>query len=122
MVRLTAGWFHRLSRLALLLWLTGCAAQSPARVPRWYGQSSAGPRTVDVDFEAATPQRAEALRRGGVQLPRVSERTADPRAHRDFVELRVTAVGFGLTEGGYLLYCEGLPLPVLVPSPRLTWE
>jgi hypothetical protein len=26
------------------------------------------------------------------------------------------AVGFGLTAGGYLLYCEGLPLPVLVPE------
>lgn len=128
LVRLTAGWLHRLSWLALLLWLTGCAAQSPARAPRWYGQStagglagtaSAGSRTVEIDFEAATPQRAEALRRGGIQLPRVSERTADPRAHRDFVESRVTAVGFGLTEGGYLLYCEGLPLPVLVPESQV---
>ncbi len=119
LVRLTAGWLHRLSRLALLLWLTGCAAQSPARALRWYGQSSAGSRTVEIDFEAATPQRAEALRRSGVQLPRVSERTADPRTHRDFVERRVTAVGYGLTEGGYLLYCEGLPLPVLVPESQV---
>jgi hypothetical protein len=28
-------------------------------------------------------------------------------------------VGFGLTEGGYLLYCEGLPLPVLVPESQV---
>ncbi|HYO65346.1 MAG TPA: hypothetical protein VEU33_04630 [Archangium sp.] len=83
------------------------------------GTAGTGPRLVEIDFEAATPQRAEALRRGGVQLPRVSERSADPRAHRDFVERRVTAVGFGLTEGGYLLYCEGLPLPVLVPESQV---
>ena len=31
----------------------------------------------------------------------------------------MTAVGFGLTEGGYLLYCEGLPLPVLVPESQV---
>ncbi|MFE8604238.1 hypothetical protein [Archangium violaceum] len=117
-----------MSRLALLLFLTGCAAQRPFSAPRWYGQStaggwpetaSAGARSVEVDFEAVTPQRAEALRRGGVHLPRGSERLADPRAHRDFVDLRVSAVGFGLTEGGYLLYCEGLPLPVLVPESQV---
>jgi len=28
-------------------------------------------------------------------------------------------VGFGLTAGGYLLYCEGLPLPVLVPESHV---
>jgi hypothetical protein len=59
------------------------------------------------------------LRHRGVQLPQVSARTADPRAHRDFVEGRVTAVGFGLTAGGYLLYCQGLPLPVLVPESQV---
>ncbi len=119
LVRLTAGWLHQLSRLALLLLLTGCAAQHPSRVPRWYGQGSAGLRTVEIDFEAPAPRQVEELRRGGVQLPRVSALTADPRAHRDFVELRVKAVGFGLTEGGYLLYCEGLPLPVLVPESQV---
>ncbi|EPX58318.1 hypothetical protein D187_004074 [Cystobacter fuscus DSM 2262] len=31
----------------------------------------------------------------------------------------MTAVGFGLTVGGYLLYCEGLPLPVLVPDSHV---
>jgi len=52
-------------------------------------------------------------------LPRFSEGLADPRAHRDFVDLRVTAVGFGITAGGYLLYCEGLSLPVLVPESHV---
>ncbi|EPX58287.1 putative Reticuline oxidase precursor [Cystobacter fuscus DSM 2262] len=28
-------------------------------------------------------------------------------------------MGFGLTEGGYLLYCEGLPLPVLIPESQV---
>ncbi|HZI08316.1 MAG TPA: hypothetical protein VEZ71_30125, partial [Archangium sp.] len=55
----------------------------------------------------------------GVQLPQVSEEMAEPRAHRDFVERRVTAVGFGISAGGYLLYCEGLPLPVLVPESHV---
>ncbi|QRN97202.1 hypothetical protein JRI60_51080 [Archangium violaceum] len=114
-MRLTVGWLHRLSGLVLLLLLTGCAAQPSAMVPRWYGQA----RTVEIDFEAPSPRQAEELRRGGVQLPRVSERTADPRAHRDFVDLRVTAVGFGITAGGYLLYCEGLPLPVFVPESHV---
>jgi hypothetical protein len=31
----------------------------------------------------------------------------------------VTAVGFGITAGGYLLYCEGLALPVLVPESHV---
>jgi hypothetical protein len=31
-------------------------------------------------------------------------------------------VGFGLTAGGYLLYCEGLPLPVLVPEALVDLE
>lgn len=106
-------------RLALLLLLTGCATTPSLERHRWYGQTrpvmaqdvsdtaSAWQQAVDVDFEVPTPQRSEALRQSGVQLPRVSSKTAEPRTHRDFVDLRVTAVGFGITEGGYLLYCEG---------------
>jgi hypothetical protein len=117
-----------LSGLALLLLLVGCAAQPVQGRAHWYGQNGhgsaqdfsqtgrAGQQGVEVDFEAPTPQRAEELRRSGVELPRVSERTADPRTHRDFIDRRVTDVGFGISEGGYLLYCEGLALPVLVPE------
>lgn len=126
-VRSLLGW----SRLALLLFLTGCAVGPSLGAGEWYGRNglltardfpetaSAGQQAVDVDFELPTPQRAEELRQSGVQLPGVSAGTADPRAHRDFVDRRVTAVGFGLTEGGYLLYCEGLPLPVLVPESQV---
>lgn len=104
--------------LVLLLFLTGCAAQPFMGGAPWYGPR-AGQQAVDIDVEALTPQRAEELRQRGVHLPRLSAEAANPRAHRDFVDLRVTAVGFGLTVGGYLLYCEGLPLPVLVPESHV---
>ena len=120
-----------LSALALLLVLSGCVATYTQGGALGYGQNdlltardfpgveSAGQQAVEVDFEAPTPQRAEELRQRSVQLPRASAGTGEPRAHRDFVDRRVTAVGFGLTEGGYLLYCEGLSLPVLVPESHV---
>jgi hypothetical protein len=101
--------------LALLVLLAGCATQPASRGPRWHLQG--GP--VDVDFEEPAPQQAEQLRQRGIQLPRGSQGLTDLRAHRDFVDLRVTAVGFGITAGGYLLYCEGLELPVLVPESQV---
>lgn len=117
--------------LALLMWLAGCAAHPSLAGPEWYGQhapatprnwaASAGQDAVDVDFEVPTPQRAEALRQRGVSLPRLAPGAADPRTHRDFIDRRVTAVGFGLSAGGYLLYCEGLALPVLVPEAHVQW-
>ncbi len=122
------------SRLTLLFLLTGCAATPSLSRPAWYGQmhpvtsqgfpqtARAGQQAVEVDFEVPTPRQAEALRQRGVQLPRVSAQTADPRAHRDSIELRVTAVGFSISAGGYLLYCEGLPLPVLVPESHVDLE
>ncbi len=124
-------WLRGLSGLALLLFLAGCAAKPDLVGPAWYAQNSPvaaqhyrdtagfGQQAVDVDFEAPTPRRAAELRQSGVQLPRASQGLADPRAHRDFVDVRVTAVGFVLTAGGYLLYCEGLPQPVLVPESHV---
>jgi len=103
--------------LALLL-LAGCASQ-PSLLERQRYEQHAGQDIVAVDFEAPPPQQVEALRQRGVTLPRGSLGLADPRAHRDFVEWRVTAVGFGLSAGGYLLYCEGLALPVLVPEAHV---
>ncbi|HEX8700697.1 MAG TPA: hypothetical protein VF815_17735 [Myxococcaceae bacterium] len=100
--------------LALLVLLAGCAAQPSSTRPQWYQQHH-----VEFDFEAPPPQQVEEFRRRGITLPRVSSSTADPKTHRDFIDLRVTAVGFGLTDGGYLLYCEGLALPVLVPEAHV---
>ncbi len=105
---------HGLRGLALLLFLTGCAAKPSMGGPQQYRQQA-----VEVDFEAASPQWAGELHQKGVHLPRSSRGLADPRSHRDFVEHRVTAVGFGITAGGYLLYCDGLPLPVLVPESHV---
>lgn len=133
-VRLTLGWILALSKLVLLLFLVGCATRPPQTGPRWYGQTRPGSaqdfpvaagtegRAIEVDLEAPSPQQLGQLRRSGISLPSVSERTADPRTHSDFVDRRVTAVGYGLTVGGYLLYCEGLPLPVLVPESLVDLE
>jgi hypothetical protein len=93
--------FMRLT-LGLLLVLVGCATPTSVRRTQWQ-QFQGG--AVEVDFEQPTPQQAEQLRQRGIQLPRGSQGLADLRAHRDFVERRVTAVGFGLSAGGYLLYC-----------------
>lgn len=113
----------------LLLVLSGCATRPSLIGPGWYRQNVSntawglaesartGRQPVDVDFEVSTPRRAEELRRQGVQLPRLA--AADPRTHREFIDSRVTAVGFGLSVGGYLLYCEGLDLPVLVPESQV---
>jgi hypothetical protein len=59
------------------------------------------------------------LSQRGVQLPRSAQGLADPRAHRDFIDSRVEAVGYGISEGGWVLFCEGLPLPVLVPEQQV---
>jgi hypothetical protein len=59
------------------------------------------------------------LSQRGVQLPRSAQGLADPRAHRDFIDSRVEAVGYGISEGGWVLFCEGLPLPVLVPEEQV---
>lgn len=109
----------RLRVLALLLLAMGCAAQPSMGGLRGAWAANAGQQAVDIDIEALPPQQAEQLRQRGVDLPRGSERAADPRTHRDFIDLRVTAVGFGITAGGYLLYCDGLPLPVLVPESQV---
>lgn len=107
-----------LSGLVLLWVLTGCAATPSLGQATWYGQR-AGQQAVEVDFEAPPPQRAEQLRLRGVQLPQSAQGLADPRVHRDFIETRVTAVGFAVNAGGYLLSCEGLALPVLVPESHV---
>lgn len=111
-----------LRALTLLLFLTACAAQPLPKRTEWYGQASTGQQLIDVDFETPTPRDAEALRQRGIQLPQGAQRLADPRAHRDFIDLRVTAVGYGISEGGWVLFCEGLPLPVLVPEAQVDLE
>lgn len=105
--------------LALLLLLTACAAPPSLRRPQWYGQASTGQQPIDVDFETPTLQQAADFRQRGIELPRSAQGLGDPRSHRDFIDRRVTAVGFGITEGGWVLFCEGMPLPVLVPEEQV---
>ncbi|KFE64464.1 hypothetical protein [Hyalangium minutum] len=108
-----------MSGLALLAWLTACAAPPSRASPRWYAQAGPGQSSIEVDFEAPSPAQQDVLRQRGIRLPQSAQGLADPRAHRDFVDLRVTSVGFGISEGGWILFCEGLPLPILVPENQV---
>lgn len=46
-------------------------------------------------------------------------RNVAPPAHADFIEKRLTGVGFGIYLGGYLLYVEGLDKPVFLPDSHV---
>ncbi len=72
--------------------------------------------TVDVELQVPTLQEAQRLRQQGINLPRVSAASADPRNRSDYIDRRITAVGYGIYLGGYHIYCEGLSLPVFVPE------
>lgn len=74
------------------------------------------PDPVDVELRQVTPEEAERLRRLGIQLPTASEASADPRTSTDFIDNRLTAVGFGIYLGGYHLYCTKMSLPVFLPE------
>ena len=90
----------------------GVSAVSPrfsAATPMVQRQSN----IVPFDIEKPTPEQAAQNRRLGVQLPRVST-ALDPRTHSMYVDRRIRAVGYGIYLGGYLLYCEGLELPIFV--------
>jgi hypothetical protein len=103
----------------LLMFLPSCAAQPSSWRVQWYGQTSGGQQPIEVDFETPSTRQAQELSHRGVQLPRSAQGLADSRAHRDFIDSRVEAVGYGISEGGWVLFCEGLPLPVLVPEEQV---
>ena len=80
------------------------------------------PRTVarqptDITLEVPTPEEHKSAQQHGVQLPSVSEATADPRrGNPDYIDRRLEAVGFSIYSGGYVLYCTGYPQPIFVPE------
>jgi hypothetical protein len=74
---------------------------------------------VPLDLEVPTPQEQERLNKLGVRLP--SAHAVDPRTHSDFVDRRMTAVGFGIYLFGYHLYVEGLALPVFLPESEVNF-
>jgi hypothetical protein len=67
------------------------------------------------EFEAVTPEEAEQLRSAGVHLPQVSAVSADPKTSDEYIDRRITAVGYGIYKG-FLLFCEGVPRPIAVPE------
>lgn len=98
---------------------------SPAREPAAVGRGQdlsaipvrgGGSASADVDLEAVTPEEADRLRRQGVELPTVSQAGADPRSHGDYVDRQVEAVAYGIYLGGFLVFCTGMELPILVPE------
>ena len=66
---------------------------------------------VFVEIEEVTPEKAEELDRLGIDLP---EGRADARKHRDYIDARLQAVGYSLMAGGFMLYVDGLELPLFV--------
>lgn len=77
---------------------------------------------VEFDLEVPTPEERERLRQRGIQLPGVSPQTANPRDHSDYVDRRLNAVGFGIYLGGYVLYIDGLDIPVFVPESHFNFD
>lgn len=73
------------------------------------------------DLEQATPEQQAELERRGIHLPGASAAGSDPRRHGDYIDNRVTAVGYGIFLGGYLVYCDGLPVPVFVPEEEVAF-
>ena len=95
----------RLRALTLLLLLTSCAAQPSLKRTQWHEQASVGQQPIEIDFETPSTRQAQELSQRGVQLPRSAQGLADPRGHRDFVGSRVEAVGYGISEDGWVLFC-----------------
>lgn len=77
---------------------------------------------IPAEFRDPTPEVAEQLKKLGVTLPKVSAETASPADHSDFVDNRLTAVGFSVYLGGYHLYCTKLDLPVLLPDGHVDFS
>jgi hypothetical protein len=77
---------------------------------------------ISVGVEVPTPEESEWLKQHGVDLPKVSDATADPRSHSDYVDNILNAVGFGIYLGGYLLYLDGFEMPVFVPESHFDFS
>jgi hypothetical protein len=101
-------------------WSKPPAADSPRRVepdPETKEEKSKRSDEVDVDIEELPGS------------PTVSTKALDPRSNSDYVERRCTAVGYGIyvgvatvPGGGYLLYCNGIELPVLLPAAYVNFS
>jgi hypothetical protein len=77
--------------------------------------------TDGVELEPVAPAERERLRRQGVQLAEASAAAVDPRHRGDYIDNRMSAVGFSIYLGGYLVYCDGLPLPLFLPDSHVAF-
>ncbi|MFJ5548707.1 hypothetical protein [Streptomyces sp. NPDC093225] len=110
---------HGLARLLALQRLVGNQATAQLLTQAREQPVQALPGVLQRDessfeLEQVTPTEQAVLERRGIRLPVASAAASDPRRHGDYIDNRVTAVGYGIYLGGYLVYCEGLPLPLFV--------
>lgn len=115
-------------------WAEPKAAVAPQKLKNWLDVPPANvPRRVEPDRETKAEKSkrqgetdldlVETAAEKGVIVPSVSDVAVDPRSNSDFVERRCTGVGYGIyvgitsvAGGGYLLYCNDLDLPLLLPA------
>jgi hypothetical protein len=86
------------------------AFEAPALVrsaPRLYRQEIPAP-----ELEAVPPEDA-----AGMHLPTVSAASLDPKKREDYIDRKMTAVGYGIY-AGFLIFCDGLPNAVQVPESQ----
>lgn len=65
-------------------------------------------------LEVVTPEQAK-----GMNLPTASKQATDPRTLSDYIDNKVTSVGYGIYVGGFLVFCEGMQYPFLVPESQV---
>lgn len=80
------------------------------------GTAKEAPPRATVGFRAASAEEQANLAKWGIRLPTVGAKASDPRTENAYVDKRVTAVKYGIYQGGYVLYVEGQEQPLLVPE------
>ena len=74
-------------------------------------------RRLSVGLRTVPPEEEQQLRaKWGLRLPSVSKEAAEPRTDPSYLDRHIQAVGYSIWLFGYVLYCEGLELPVFVPE------
>ncbi|MGP8102130.1 MAG: DUF4157 domain-containing protein [Candidatus Cybelea sp.] len=88
---------------------TPTLARIGAAAPVLFRQEIGAPELEEVPADQST----------GVNLPTASKQGTDPRNTGDYIDKKVTAVGYGIYVGGFLVFCEGMPHPFLVPESEV---
>jgi hypothetical protein len=111
---------HRDSRLwqETLDALNDIPLTSTNKAPQDSTASNDTPRELTGEVEAPSLEQVPQDQSAGVNLPAVSKEAADPQANVDYIDRRVTAVGYGIYDG-FMIFC-GLSQPINV-SERLMY-